>query len=88
MKNARAFNLEIAGYEWLCNNIEEAVAEVEACKDYVTACQNNIPVDRKELSMAKAALRNAESELRDWQTGIAVPPPVESEIAMGAAAGS
>ena len=70
---------------WLCNNIEEAKAEVEACKAYVAECQNG-PVDRKALSLAKAALRSAERELRDWQRGI-VPPLAEPTLAVGAAVG-
>jgi hypothetical protein len=73
--------------KYLCLNITEAVAEAEACKAFVTHCQNNIPVDRKQLSLAKAALRSAERELRDWQKGI-VPPLAEPAIAMGAAAGA
>lgn len=73
---------------WLCNNIEEATAEVEACKTHVAHCQNNIPVDRKMLSIAKAALRNAERELRDWHKGIVPPLAAEVEVAMGAAVGA
>lgn len=73
---------------WLCNNIEEAIAEVEACKVFVAECQNNIPVDRKMLGIAKAALRSAERELRDWQKGIVPPLAAEVEVAMGAAVGA
>jgi cob(I)alamin adenosyltransferase len=72
---------------WLCNNITEAAAEVEACKDFVAHCRNNVPVDRKQLSLAKAALRSAERELRDWQKGI-VPPLAEPQLALGAAVGA
>lgn len=64
-------------------NIEEAVAEVEGCKAYVAECQN-APVDRKALSLSKAALRSAERELRDWQKGVV--PPL-AEVALGAAVG-
>jgi hypothetical protein len=58
--------------EFLCLNITEAVAEVEACKAYFAECQK-APVDREQLKLAKAALRSAEAELRAWQEGI-VPP--------------
>ena len=71
--------------EYLCLNITEAVAEVEACKAHVAECQK-APVDHKELSLAKAALRSAEQELRDWQKGI-VPPLAEPQLVMDAAAG-
>jgi len=71
---------------WFCLNIEEAVAEVEACKVFVAACQI-APVNRAQLKMAKAALRSAERELRDWQKGI-VPPLSEPALAMGAAVGA
>lgn len=71
--------------EYLSLNITEAVAEVEGCKAYVAECQK-APVDRKSLSIAKAALRSAERELRDWQRGI-VPPLAEPVATMGAAVG-
>lgn len=71
---------------WLCLNIEEATAEVEACKAYVVYCETAIPKDRGELKMAKAALRSAERELRDWQRGV-VPPLAEPQLAMVACAG-
>ena len=74
--------------KWLCNTIEEATAEVEACKAFVAECQNNIPVDRKQVSMAKAALRAAERELRDWQKGIVPPFDVEPAMVMSAVAGA
>lgn len=67
---------------WLCNNIEEAVAEVEACKADLTKAQEHS--DRRWVSLAKAALRSAERELRDWQKGIV--PPL-AEVAMAVAAG-
>jgi hypothetical protein len=66
-------------------NISEAVAEVAGCKAHVAECQK-VPVDRGELKLAKAALRSAERELRDWQRGI-MPPMAEPAIAMAAAAG-
>jgi len=72
--------------KYLSLNISEAVAEVKGCKAYVAHCQNNIPVDRKELSLAKTALRSAERELREWQKGI-VPPLAEPAIAMVAGVG-
>ena len=67
--------------KYLSLNITEAVAEVEGCKAYVAECQKPW-YGRKELSLAKAALRSAERELRDWQKGI-VPPLAEPAIAMG-----
>ena len=69
--------------EYLCLNIAEAVAEVEACKVFVTECQK---ANREQLKLAKAALRSAERELRDWQRGI-VPLLAEPQLAMGATAG-
>jgi hypothetical protein len=72
--------------KYLCLNIEEAVAEVEGCKAYVAECQKPW-YDRNELKLAKAALRSAERELRDWHKGI-VPPMAEPAIAMGATAGA
>ena len=71
--------------KYLSLNITEAMGEVEGCKAYVVECQN-APVNRKQLSLAKAALRSAERELRDWQKGI-VPPLAEPAIAIGAAVG-
>ena len=68
--------------EYLCLNIAEAVAEVEACKAYVAECQKT---DREQLKFAKAVLRSAERELRDWQKGI-VPPLSSEAVSMGAAA--
>lgn len=70
--------------EYLCLTTEEAIAEVEACKAHVAQCQN-APVNREDLKLAKAALRSAESELRDWKKGIVPPLAVES-LAMGASA--
>jgi hypothetical protein len=58
--------------EYFCLNVTEAVAEVEACKTYVAECQV-VPVNRANLSLAKAALRAAERELKAWEAGI-VPP--------------
>lgn len=49
----------------ICSNIEEAIAEVEQCKIDVEECLST-PVDREELSRAKAVLRSAKRELRDW----------------------
>jgi hypothetical protein len=74
--------------KYLCLNITEAIAEVEACKAHVANCQNNVPVGREDLKLAKAALRSAERELRDWQRGIVPPLVVEdvSEVAMSATA--
>ena len=69
---------------WLCNNITEAVAEVEGCKADLALAQKHS--DRKWVSLAKAALRSAERELRDWQKGIV--PPLAEPIAMGAAVGA
>jgi hypothetical protein len=71
--------------EYFCLNIVEAVAEVEACKGRVAECQT-APINREDLKLAKAALRNAERELRDWQKGI-VPPLAVEAVAMGVAAG-
>src|SRR5437762_14387747 len=65
--------------EYFCLNIEEAVAEVAACRAFVAECQK---ARRGQLSLAKAALRSAERELRDWQKGI-VPPFAEPQLAMG-----
>ena len=70
--------------KYLCLNITEAVAEVEACKAYVAECQKPW-YDRKSRKLAKTALRSAERELRDWQKGI-VPPLAEPAIAMAATA--
>lgn len=70
--------------KYLSLNITEAVAEVETCKADFDLAQKHS--DRKWMSLAKAALRSAERELRDWQKGI-VPPLAEPAIAMGAAAG-
>ena len=70
--------------KYLSLNISEAGAEVEGCKVFVAECQV-APVNREQLKLAKAALRSAERELRDWQKGI-VPPFFE--VAMGAAAGA
>ena len=67
--------------EYFCLNTAEAVAEVEACKAYVAECR----VNRQDLKLAKAALRSAERELRDWQKGI-VPPLASEDVSMGAAA--
>jgi hypothetical protein len=54
--------------KYLCLNITEAVAEVQGCKaDLALALKHS---DRNWLSLAKAALRSAERELRDWQKGI------------------
>lgn len=72
--------------KYLSLNMNEAVAEVEGCKAYVAECQNAVPVNPGELSLAKAALRSAERELRDWQKGI-VPPLAEPAMVMAAAAG-
>ena len=69
--------------EYLCLNITEAVAEVEACNAYFTECQKT---GREQLKLAKAALRSAKRELRDWQKGT-VPPLAEPQRAMGAAVG-
>jgi len=69
--------------EYLCLNITEAVAEVEACKAYVAECQK---ANREELKLAKAALRCAERELRDLQNGI-VPPLADPQLAMGQPSG-
>jgi hypothetical protein len=71
--------------KYLSLNIGEGISEVEGCKAYVAECQK-VPVDRGELKLAKAALRSAERELRDWQRGI-MPPMAEPAIAMAAAAG-
>jgi hypothetical protein len=71
--------------KYLCLNITEALAEVETCKAYVAECQK-APVNRGELKLAKAALRSANRELRDWQKGI-VPPLAEPQLAMVAGAG-
>jgi hypothetical protein len=67
--------------EYFCLNAIEAVAEVAACKAHVAECQRN----REDLKLAKAALRSAERELRDWQKGT-VPPLVSEDVSMGAAA--
>ena len=67
--------------KYFCLNITEAVAEVEACKADLALAQKHS--DRKWVSLAKAALRSAERELRDWQKGIA-PPLAEPIIATGA----
>ena len=72
--------------KYLSLNITEAVAEAEGCKAYVAECQKPW-YDRESRKLAKAALRSAERELRDWQKGI-VPPMAESTIAMGAAVGA
>jgi hypothetical protein len=53
--------------EYFCLSITEAVAEVEACKAHLTECQKTA---REDVKLAKAALRSAERELRDWQKGI------------------
>ena len=68
---------------YLSLNITEAVAEVEGCKADLALAQKHS--DRNGVSLAKAALRSAERELRDWQKGI-VPPM--AEVAMGAAVGA
>jgi hypothetical protein len=60
--------------EYFCLNITEAIAEVEACKAHLTECQKTA---REDVKLAKAALRSAERELRDWQKGIV--PPLASE---------
>lgn len=70
--------------KYLSLNITEAVAEVETCKADLDLAQKHS--DRNWVSLAKAALRSAERELRDWQKGI-VPPMAEPVVAMGAAAG-
>ena len=67
--------------EYFCLTITEAVAEVEVCKAHVAECQRN----REDVTLAKAALRSAERELRDWQKGI-VPPLASEAVSMGAAA--
>ncbi len=67
--------------EYLCLNVTEAIAEVEACKAHVAECQRN----REDVKLAKAALRSADRELRDWQKGIAPPLAIE-DVAMGTAA--
>ena len=46
--------------EFLCRNLTESLAEVEAGKKYVASCE-------EELKQARAALRSAERELRAWQ---------------------
>ena len=69
--------------EYLCLNIAEASAEVAAWRAYVAECQK---AGRSDLSLAQAALRSVERELRDWQKGI-VPLLAEPQRAMGAAAG-
>lgn len=70
--------------KYLCLNIEEAVAAVEACKADLALAQRHS--DRRWVSLAKAALRSAERELRDWRKGI-VPPLAEPVLAMGASVG-
>jgi len=70
--------------KYLSLNITEAVAEVESCKADLALAQKH--ADRNWVSLAKAALRSAERELRDWQKGI-VPPLAEDQLVMGAAAG-
>ena len=70
--------------KYLCLNIEEAVAEVEACKADLTLAKKHS--DRRWMSLSKAALRSAERELRDWQRGI-VPPFAEPVIVKSAEAG-
>ena len=72
--------------EYLCLNIAEAVAEVEACKAFVAECQK-APVNRQDLKLAKAALRSAERELRDWQKG-SVPLFAEPQRSMGPQVGA
>ena len=67
--------------QYLCSNIVEAVAEIDACNAYVYECRK-VPVVREDLKLAKAALRSAERELRDWIKGI-VPPLAEPQRAMG-----
>jgi outer membrane protein TolC len=67
--------------EYFCLNITEAIAEVEACKTHVAECQRN----REDVKLAKAALRSAERELRDWQKGIIPTLAIEAGL-MGAAA--
>ena len=67
--------------EYLCLNIAEAIAEVEACKAHLAECQRN----REDAKLAKAALRSAEWELRGWQKGT-VPLFASEAVSMGVAA--
>lgn len=70
--------------KYLSLNISDSVAEVASCKADLALAQKHS--DRRWVSLAKAALRSAERELRDWQKGI-VPPLAEPVIAMSAAVG-